>query len=69
MIKKHVHFEDSNINSLPKSSNFFLDLFKSFKNGESSVRGGGWVDGGDLRRDYTSEQRTSTTVYKKIKRS
>ena len=63
LFKKHVHFEDSN--SLPKSSNFFVDLFKSFKNGESSVEGGGWTNGGDLRRYYTSEQRTTTIVYKK----
>lgn len=62
MIKKHVHFEDSNINSLPKpkSSNFFVDLFKSFKNGESSVEGGGWVNGGDLRRHYKCEQTVFT---------
>ncbi len=52
--KKTVHFKNSYANSFseskPKSSNFFVDLFKSFKNGESYVEGGGWVNGGDLRR-------------------
>ncbi len=71
--KKTVHFKDSYANSFseskPKSSNFFVDLFKSLGKDfrkESCVEGAGWTNGGDLRRYYTSEERT--TFITKVKK-